>query len=319
MGNAPLPPGTADGFLAGSRPGTALPGSIVIEPRAGINIPVKPAQLIPVIPGPGAGVAAVSGADNGAAGHIAGAPGTANAGGSGGQQFLPLGQAGVRLVAALGRMRNRVCSPVERPTGSRLRRGSTDRHIPGTRLTVTRSSGISPRRANQGAGLTALLRIGQTGIGVRVAAADGNPLDALNPPLFLGKLKNAVNADPGNAGFPVGQPALLGGDETPETAALSEIDRIIPLVAVFAGGPGFGFAESVGLVDAAVEGLAPVFGRGFQDGRSPVGVGKGLPIGTVPRDRPGLGRWIPPPLRKTPLERQGRPPHCVGTWQFPRG
>ena len=139
------------------------------------------------------------------------------------------------------------------------------------------------------------------------------------PPLLPRKLKNAVNADPGNAGFPVGQPALLGGDKAAENAPFPEIDGVIPLVAVFAGGPGFGLAESVGLVDAVVEGFAPIFGQGFQDGGRAVRVGKGLPVGAVPRDGSGLGRWIPPPLRKTPLGRQGRPLHCVGTWQFPRG
>ena len=115
--------------------------------------------------------------------------------------------------------------------------------------------------------------------------------------LFLpGKLKNAVDADAGDAGFPVGQVSLLGGDETAENAAFPGIDGIIPFVAVFAGRPSFRLAESVGLVDAAVEGLAPVFGQGFQDGGRAIRVGKGLPIGTVPRDGPGgLGRGCPPP------------------------
>ena len=161
--------------------------------------------------------------------------------------------------------------------------------------------------------------------GIRSARADkvGDGklliLDPPPPPLLPRKLKDAVNADPGNAGFPVGQPALLGGYETPELAAFPEIDGVIPFVAVFAGGPGFGLAESVGLVDAAIEGLAPVLRQGFQNGGRPVGVGKGLPVGTVPGDGPGLGRWIPPPLRKMLLERQGRPLHCVGTWLFPLG
>ncbi len=152
-------------------------------------------------------------------------------------------------------------------------------------------------------------------------AGDGKLLilDPPPPPLFPGKLKDAVNADSGNAGFSLGQPTLLGSDETAENAAFPGIDGIVPLVAVFAGLPGFGFAKGVGLVDAAVEGLAPVFGQGFQDGGSPVGVGKGLPVGTVPGDGTGLSRWIPPPMRKMPLERQGRPLHFVGTWQFPRG
>ena len=120
--------------------------------------------------------------------------------------------------------------------------------------------------------------------------ADIEPLDPLNPPLFLpGKLKNAVDADAGNAGFPLGQPALLGGDKAPELPPFPEIDRIIPLVAVFAGGPGFRLAKGVGLVNAAVEGLAPVFGQGFQNGGRPVVMGVGLPVGTVPGDGTGLG------------------------------
>ena len=161
--------------------------------------------------------------------------------------------------------------------------------------------------------------------GIRSARADkvGDGklliLDPPPPPFLPRKLKNAVDADPGNPRFPVGQPALLGGDKAAELAAFSEIDGVIPFVAVLAGGPSFGLAKGVGLVNAAVEGLAPVFGQGFQDGSGAVGVGKGLPIGTVPGDGTGLGRWIPPPLRKTLLKRQGRPLHCVGTWQFPRG
>ena len=136
--------------------------------------------------------------------------------------------------------------------------------------------------------------------------------------LFLPrKLKDAVDADAGNAGFPLGQPALLGGDKAPELAAFPEIDGVIPFIAVFAGGPGFGLAESIGLVNAAVKGFAPVFGQGFQDGGRPVGVGKGLPVGTVPGYRPGRGCWIPPPLRKMLLARRWQPLHCVGTWLFP--
>ena len=135
---------------------------------------------------------------------------------------------------------------------------------------------------------------------------DGEPLDPLSaPPLFPGKFKDAVNADPGNAGFPVGQPALLSSDKAAENAAFPRIDGVVPLVAVFAGRPGFGFAESIRLVDAAVEGLAPVFGQGFQDGGRPVGVGKGLPVGAVPGDRPGLGSGCPPPLLRS-LKRIGR-------------
>ena len=145
--------------------------------------------------------------------------------------------------------------------------------------------------ANQGAGLAILTRIRiRAIIRGRRAAADGNPLDPLSPPLLLpGKLKNAVDADPGNPRFPLGQPALLRSQKAAELAAFSEIDGVIPFIAVFAGLPGFGFAESVGLVNAAVEGFAPVFGQGFQDGGRAVVMGKDLPIGTVPGDGPGLG------------------------------
>ena len=120
-------------------------------------------------------------------------------------------------------------------------------------------------------------------------SGDFPPHGLFPPPFLLGKLKNAVDADPGNAGFSVRQPTLLGGDKAAELAPFPEIDRIVPFVAVFAGGPGFGFGKGVGLVNPAVEGLAPVFGQGFQDGRGAVGVGKGLPVGAVPGDSPGLG------------------------------
>ena len=145
--------------------------------------------------------------------------------------------------------------------------------------------------------------------GIRSARADKVSdgklliLDPPPPPFLSRKLKNAVNADPGNAGFPVSQPALLGGDETAENAALSEIDGIIPFIAVFAGRPGFRLAESVGLVDAAVEGFAPIFGQGLEDGGRAVVMGKGLPVGAVPGDGPGLGRWIPPPPAKNAIRK----------------
>ena len=131
--------------------------------------------------------------------------------------------------------------------------------------------------------------------GIRSARAgkvgDGKLLifDPPPPPLLPRKFKDAVDADASNAGFPVSQPALLRGDEAAELAAFPEINGVVPFVAVFAGGPGFGLAESVRLVDAAIEGLAPVFGQGFQDGDSPVVMGKGLPVGTVPGDGTGLG------------------------------
>ena len=134
-------------------------------------------------------------------------------------------------------------------------------------------------------------------------SADSGTLEAFDarypPLLFLRKLKNAVDADPGNAGFPLGQPTLLGGDETAENAAFPEINGVIPFIAVFAGLPGFGLGKGVGLVDAAVEGFAAIFGQGLEDGGSPVGVGKGLPVGAVPGDAPGLSILIPPPETKT--------------------
>ena len=133
-------------------------------------------------------------------------------------------------------------------------------------------------------------RISQGAGRIGFAVAQGR-LGRLAPPflLFPRKLKDAVNADPGNTGLAVGQPALLGGDETPELAPFSEIDGVIPFVAVAAGCPGFGLGKGVRLVNAAVEGFAPVFGQGLEDGRSAILVGKGLPIGAVPRDAPGLG------------------------------
>ncbi len=160
----------------------------------------------------------------------------------------------------------------------------------GKRFDTARCPGIvSPIRANQGAGLSSLPQIGHTGIGSNIAAADLKSFDPLNPPLFPGKLKDAVDADPGNAGFPLGQPALLRRDETAELTPFPEIDGVIPLVAVFPGLPGFGFGKGIGLVDAAVEGFAAIFGQGFQNGGRAVGVGKGLPVGTIPGDGPGLG------------------------------
>ena len=120
--------------------------------------------------------------------------------------------------------------------------------------------------------------------------------DARPPfPFLPGKFKNAVDAYPSNPGFPLGQPALLGGDKAAENAPFSGIDGIVPLVAVFPGLPSFGFAKGVGLVNAAIEGFAAIFGQGFQDGGSAILMGKGLPIGAVPGDGPALRRGCPPP------------------------
>ena len=132
------------------------------------------------------------------------------------------------------------------------------------------------------------------------AAGNGEPL-ILNPPpppLLLRKLKNYGYRLAGNARLPLRQPALLRRDKAAERAVFPPIDRVIPLVAVFAGLPSFRLAKGVRLVNAAVKGLAPVLRQGFQDGGSPVGVGKGSPVGTVPRNGTGVGLCCPPPPSK---------------------
>ena len=177
--------------------------------------------------------------------------------------------------------------------------------------------GSAPSRAKQIArrrGIVARIANGTVGL-----TADADPLGALNPPpLLFRKLKNGGDGLAGNARLPVGQPALLRGDKAAELPPFPEIDGVIPLVAVFAGGPGFGFGKGVGLVDAAVEGLAPVFGQGFQNGGSAVGMGKGLPVGTVPGYRPGLRLGCPPPLCPS-KPATAQPPRLpfAGTWQYP--
>ena len=152
------------------------------------------------------------------------------------------------------------------------------------------------------------------------AAGNGEPL-ILNPPpppFLFGKLKGGGYGLAGDARFPLGQPTLLGGDKAAKGAAFPSIDGVVAFVAVFAGGPGFRLAESVRLVDAAVKGLVPVLRQGFQNGGSPVGMGKGLPVGTVPRDRPGLQRGCPPPLlQRLQLTRQWPRLLSAGTWQYP--
>jgi len=174
------------------------------------------------------------------------------------------------------------------------------------RRPVVPAVGLAVVELDAGKSLGKIGGIGRGNIGLRADGAAnqavgrcGKPeaFDTRPPFLFLpGKLKDAVYADAGDAGFPVGQPALLGGDETPENAAFPGINGIVPFVAVFASFPSFGLAESIGLVNAAVKGFAPVFGQGFQDGGRAVVVGKGLPVGAVPRDGPGgLGSGCPPP------------------------
>ena len=289
-----LPPGAADGFLAGGRPGPALPGLVLVTRTTVLIIGVKPAQVVPGEPITGSFAVVVAGADNGADEPVS--PFPASRGSHGVRQFLP-------GVAAVGLPSD------ARGAGAPVASVGVDAEliIPGVsfRSNLTRSGPRgAQRRAEQVAGvrggIVAGLSNGAVGLIAKV-----NPLDPLSAPPFLpGKLKDAVYTDPGNAGFSLGQPTLLGGDETAELAPLPEIDGVIPFIAVFAGLPSFGLGKGVGLVDAAVEGLAAVFGQGFQDGGGAILMGKGLPVGAVPGYRPGCGCWIPPPLRKMPLERQ---------------
>ena len=282
-----------------------MPGAGAIPVRISrmLLVIIKPAQVVPVPVVAAAAIRVVAAAEIGAAGHIPGAPGTASADRRRFRLRHPLGRRN-------GRRRTRGRSGLAAPAGQRARppvhfpedrrAANTDPNMPG--IPVSRNAvaviaaPAAPIAAKQGAGRPSRRQIRATGIGLRRAAADSEPLDPLSPPPFLfRKLKNAVNANAGNAGFSVGQPALLSGDKAAENAAFPGIDGVVPFIAVFAGGPGFGFAESVGLVDAAVEGFAPVFGQGFEDGGFPVLVDKGLPVGTVPGDRPGLRRGCPPP------------------------
>ena len=147
-------------------------------------------------------------------------------------------------------------------------------------------------------------------------AIDGiiGSLGAPPPPFLFGKLKDGGCGLAGNARFPLGQPALLGGDKAAERAAFPPIDRVIPLVAVFAGLPGFGFGKGVGLVNAALKGLAPVLRQGFQNGGSAIVVGKGLPVGAVPGNGTGVGLCCPPPpSKKISRTKQRCRLHSAGT------
>ena len=292
---------------------------------------IKPAQVGPVIPIALAGVVAVAGAEIRAAIHIPSPPSPAGIDRRGLRLGGPLGHGkeprargtgGRHSLPVISPYRPDAGSPVNLPIGGnafvgiRLSGGS----LTGAGFGVIAGVIRAKVGANQGAGLAILPRIRiRTIIRRPRAAADGNPLDPLSPPPFLfRKFKDAVNADPGNAGFSLGQPALLGGDKAAELAAFPEIDGVIPLVAVFAGRPGFRLAKGIGLVDAAVEGLAPIFGQGFQDGGGAILVGKGLPVGAVPRDRPALRRGCPPPpLRSLKGIGRWRLRFCGGTWQFP--
>ena len=313
----PLPPATSDHFLAGGRPSPALPSLVCVSiPRIPELSPlifgVKPAQVVPGATPQVSFAVVMAGAENGA--DQPGAPFPASRGGHGVRQFLP-------VVGAVGFPSDARGAAGLSPVGNGA--GVAELPIPGDSFRCAlngRSTHEAHRRTEQVAGvrggIVAGLFNGAVGLTAKV-----NPLDPLSPPPLLpGELKNAIPAYSGDAGFPLGQPALLGGDKAAENAAFPRINGIIPFIAVFAGLPGFGFAESVGLVDAAVEGFAPVFGQGFQDGGSPVGVGKGLPVGAVPGDRPALRRGCPPPLlRSLKGIGQGRLRFCGGTWQFPPG
>ena len=263
-------------------------------------------------------VVAVAWADSNVADRLPAVLSPANFFGRGGRPRRPFLRGWPRGALQEGIVRRiivRLRPPVDRPVGSTGAEGIAKKSLNGLPLGCSDGApaesaaavGIAPRRTNDAAHLPAT---GDGGNRELVGViSDVPPLDPLGAPPFLpGKLKNAVNADPGNAGFSVGQPALLGGDKAAENAAFPGIDGIVPLVAVFAGFPGFGLGKGVGLVDAAVEGLAPVFGQGFQDGRSPVGVGKGLPIGAVPGDAAGLSILIPPPQKRlaTGLRKAGQ-------------
>ena len=324
MGNRPLLPATPDHFLASGRPGAALPGPGAKMARVNemFLLSEKPAQVGPVEGLAAAGIFVVAAAEIHAAGHIPGAPGPASIAGRGGRQIPPV----VRRNAPDACR----CSGLTAPAGQRAR---SPIHIPVTHRTAYagliipgvrwqsgpvggKSGEATPIRANQAAHLPAARAIGIAG-----GSADLESFDPLNPPLFLpGKLKNAIPAYSGNARFPLGQPALLRRQKAPELAAFPEIDGVIPLVTVFAGRPSFRLAKGVGLVNAAVEGLAPVLRQGLEDGGSAILVGKGLPVGAVPGDRPALRRGCPPPpLRSLKGIGQGRLRFCGGTWQFPRG
>ena len=278
---------------------------------------IKPAQVGPVIPIAVAGVVVVTGAEIRAAGYIPSPPSPAGIDRRGLRLGGPLGRGkeprargtgGRHSLPVISPYRPDAGSPVNLPVGGSAFVGIRSSGGSQTDASVGGIAGVIRAKvgANQGAGLAILTRIRiRAIIRGRRAAADGNPLDPLGaPPFLFGKLKNAVDADPGNARFPLGQPALLGGDETAELAPFPEIDGVIPLVAVFPGLPSFGLGKGVGLVDAAVEGFAAIFGQGLEDGGSPVVMGKGLPVGTVPGDGTGLGRWISPP-QKLKLTEQG--------------
>ena len=305
-GNYPLPPTAPDDFLASRAPSPALPGVVSVACPVGL-LPQEIAQARAVIIRGRAAVIAVAHPDLRAAGGVPVALGPAS----------PVRRRGRLLQPPLG-FRLHYLVLVERKSSALtyfpiqllivpvdmtvdsiiapLRAGylaRPGRRIPGSTPPSCITNGIyrlaagELPRAKDAEDLPAAGDGGNGELGG--VGADVNPLDLLAAPplLLLGELKDGGDGLAGNARFAVGQPALLGGDKAAEGAAFPPIDGVIPLVAVFAGGPGFRLGKGVGLVDAAVEGLAPVLGQGFQNGGGTVGVGKGLLVGTVPRDGAG--------------------------------
>ena len=167
----------------------------------------------------------MSRAESGAAGHILGPRAR--------QAWAAAASARVCQKSAPGKVRQASCQP---PIGRLPLSWSLAQLTSEIPITVVSDSSYRspfPSRSKSGAGLRIA---GLPGIRIRasirgqVAAADSNPLDPLGaPPLLPRKHKNAVDADPGNAGFSLGQPALLGGDKAAENAALSVIDGYRPV------------------------------------------------------------------------------------------
>ena len=168
-----LPPGSADGFLAGRRPSAALPGGVFLTAANGV--PVKPAQVIPLTPAPEGAclVVVVAGADGGLDETVT--PGRASPGGRGFGQLLPIGVEGIGcgspvviagmngLVAVI----TRAGVPLRRLPGGTRGAGVTS----GVRV-FARTKQIARRLATSDQG-----RVGNR--------ADANPLDPLSPPPFL--------------------------------------------------------------------------------------------------------------------------------------
>ena len=194
----------------------------------------EPARVIPAIVRAAALFVAVTGAEIGAAGDTPGAPGPASVAGRGCRQRHPLFRAGARLrVAAAVSPRYSLIFPVGANAGDARRPLPVlvFRPLVVIGVVVVAGSGIP---ANQAVNLAAAIDGNRELFGVR---ADGEPLDPPPAPLLLGELKNSGGGLADNPRFPIGQPALLGGDKAAELAAFAEIDGVVPLVAVFAGFP----------------------------------------------------------------------------------